>query len=65
MKRIAIPLIGGVITSAIHTLVLIPVYYFLYKRWQQWRETWGQPDGQTTDEPITDVAPAKDGGDLA
>ncbi len=37
MKRIAIPVIGGVITSAIHTLVLIPVYYTLYKRWEQWR----------------------------
>ena len=40
MKRIAIPVIGGVITSAIHTLVLIPVYYTLYKRWEQWRESW-------------------------
>ncbi|VAX36077.1 Cobalt-zinc-cadmium resistance protein CzcA; Cation efflux system protein CusA [hydrothermal vent metagenome] len=38
MKRIAIPVIGGVITSAIHTLVLIPVYYTLHKRWEQWRE---------------------------
>lgn len=37
MKRIAVPVIGGVITSAIHTLVLIPVYYMLYKRWEQWR----------------------------
>ena len=39
MKRIAIPVIGGVITSAIHTLILIPVYYTLHKRWQQWRES--------------------------
>ncbi|MBI1314413.1 CusA/CzcA family heavy metal efflux RND transporter [bacterium] len=39
MKRIAIPVIGGVITSAIHTLVLIPVYYTLYKRWEQWRHS--------------------------
>lgn len=37
MKRIAMPMIGGVITSAIHTLVLIPVYYTLYKHWKQWR----------------------------
>ena len=37
MKRIAIPVIGGVITSAVHTLILIPVYYALYKRWEQWR----------------------------
>jgi len=39
MKRIAIPVIGGVITSAIHTLVLIPVYYTLHKRWEQWKES--------------------------
>ncbi len=39
MKRIAIPVIGGVITSAIHTLILIPVYYTLHKRWEQWRES--------------------------
>jgi Cu/Ag efflux pump CusA len=39
MKRIAIPVIGGVITSAVHTLVLIPVYYTLHKRWEQWRES--------------------------
>ena len=39
MKRIAIPVIGGVITSTVHTLILIPVYYALYKRWEQWRQT--------------------------
>ncbi len=36
MKRIAVPVIFGVITSAVHTLVLVPVYYTLYKRWEQW-----------------------------
>jgi len=39
MKRIAVPVIFGVITSAIHTLVLVPVYYTLYKRWEQWKES--------------------------
>lgn len=43
MKRIAIPVIAGVITSAVHTLVLIPVYYTLYKRWEQWKESWREP----------------------
>jgi len=38
MKRIAVPVIFGVITSAVHTLVLIPVYYTLYKRYEQWKE---------------------------
>ena len=37
VQEAAIPLIAGVITSAIHTLVLIPVYYTLYKRFEQWR----------------------------
>lgn len=47
MKQIAIPVIAGLITSAIHTLVLIPVYYTLYKSWEQWRESW-----QTTEAPV-------------
>jgi Cu/Ag efflux pump CusA len=50
MKRIAIPVIGGVITSAIHTLVLIPVYYTLYKRWEQWHNRGKHP----TEEPPPD-----------
>ncbi len=53
MKRIAIPMIGGVITSAIHTLVLIPVYYTLYKRWEQWRRS----RAQRTDTATTEIDP--------
>ena len=37
MKRMAAPMIGGLITSTIHTLVLIPIYYAYYKRYEQWR----------------------------
>jgi len=33
MKRMAAPMIGGLVSSTIHTLVLIPVYYALYKQW--------------------------------
>ena len=55
MKRIAIPVIGGVITSAVHTLILIPVYFTLYKRWEQWRERRNDHDSvgesHTQDEP--------------
>ncbi len=47
MKRIAIPVIGGVITSAIHTLILIPVYFTLYKRWEQWREQRNNGNAET------------------
>ncbi|MBW3541954.1 MAG: efflux RND transporter permease subunit, partial [Planctomycetes bacterium] len=52
MKRIAVPVIGGMITSTIHTLVLIPVYYSLYKRWEQWRET--RRKGEAVSEPPPD-----------
>ncbi len=38
MKRMAAPMIGGLITSTLHTLVLIPVYYALYKKYEEWRE---------------------------
>jgi Cu/Ag efflux pump CusA len=44
MKRIAIPVVGGMFTSTVHTLVLIPVYYTLYKRWEQWRRSRGTGD---------------------
>lgn len=32
MKRIAAPMVGGLITSAILTLVILPAVYYLYKR---------------------------------
>ncbi|REJ65694.1 MAG: AcrB/AcrD/AcrF family protein [Planctomycetota bacterium] len=54
MKRIAVPVIFGVITSAVHTLVLIPVYYTLYKRWEQWKESRRNHDRGGA--PHTDVA---------
>ncbi|MBI4563995.1 MAG: efflux RND transporter permease subunit [Planctomycetes bacterium] len=38
MKRMAAPMIGGLVTSTIHTLILIPVYYALYKKFEHWRE---------------------------
>jgi len=51
MKRIAVPVIFGVITSAVHTLVLIPVYYTLYKRWEQWGEQRRESRAELADEP--------------
>ncbi|MFH2060258.1 MAG: efflux RND transporter permease subunit [Pseudomonadota bacterium] len=34
MKRIAAPMVGGLISSTIMTLVIIPVIYFLWKSWE-------------------------------
>jgi Cu(I)/Ag(I) efflux system membrane protein CusA/SilA len=34
MKRIAAPMVGGMITSTILTLVVIPPIYLIWRRWQ-------------------------------
>jgi Cu(I)/Ag(I) efflux system membrane protein CusA/SilA len=34
MKRIAAPMVGGLVSSAVLTLVIIPAVYFIWKRWQ-------------------------------
>jgi Cu(I)/Ag(I) efflux system membrane protein CusA/SilA len=33
MKRIAAPMIGGMVSSTILTLIVVPVLYFIWKRW--------------------------------
>jgi Cu(I)/Ag(I) efflux system membrane protein CusA/SilA len=35
MKRIAAPMVGGLISSTILTLVIIPAIYVLWKRWKE------------------------------
>ena len=32
MKRIAAPMVGGMVTSTILTLIVIPVIYYLWRR---------------------------------
>ena len=39
MKRIAGPMVGGLISSTILTLVIIPVVYYSWKNWQL-RKVW-------------------------
>jgi Cu(I)/Ag(I) efflux system membrane protein CusA/SilA len=34
MKRIAAPMVGGLVSSAVLTLVIIPAVYFIWMRWQ-------------------------------
>ena len=34
MKRIAGPMVGGLISSTVLTLVIIPAVYDIWKRWQ-------------------------------
>ena len=35
MKRIAAPMVGGLISSTIMTLIILPAVYLLYKKWQE------------------------------
>jgi Cu(I)/Ag(I) efflux system membrane protein CusA/SilA len=39
MKRIAGPMVGGLISSTILTLVIIPAVYYIWKSWQL-RKVW-------------------------
>ena len=38
MKRIAAPMVGGMVTSTMLTLIVIPAIYYLWRRWQVRRE---------------------------
>ena len=41
MKRIAAPMVGGLISSTVLTLVIIPAVYDIWKQWEL-RNTWSQ-----------------------
>ena len=34
MKRVAAPMVGGMLTASVLTLVVIPAIYLLWRRWQ-------------------------------
>jgi Cu(I)/Ag(I) efflux system membrane protein CusA/SilA len=34
MKRIAAPMVGGLVTDAILTLLILPAVYMIWKRWE-------------------------------
>jgi copper/silver efflux system protein len=38
MKRIAAPMVGGMVSSTVLTLVVIPAIYYLWRAWQVRRE---------------------------
>ncbi|GAB6061952.1 efflux RND transporter permease subunit [Deferrisoma palaeochoriense] len=52
MKRIAAPMVGGLISSTILTLVIIPAVYDIWKRWEL--------RGALAHGPATDAEPAGD-----
>ena len=34
MKRIAAPMVGGLVSSTVLTLIIIPAIYLIWRRWQ-------------------------------
>jgi Cu(I)/Ag(I) efflux system membrane protein CusA/SilA len=55
MKRIAAPMVGGLISSTILTLVVIPAIYALWKGWELQKKGDGQKDVEahsTTSESV-------------
>jgi Cu(I)/Ag(I) efflux system membrane protein CusA/SilA len=55
MKPIAAPIVGGMITSTIHVLILVPVFFLLMKRRQLRRGALGvhEPETSAADEDAT------------
>jgi Cu(I)/Ag(I) efflux system membrane protein CusA/SilA len=51
MKRIAAPMVGGVITSFILELLIYPAVYTIWKWWAEVRPTLRQPPAEETTEP--------------
>ena len=51
MKRIAAPMVGGMVTSTILTLIVIPVIYYLWRRRGLEGSTDAAPGTTTGEEP--------------
>jgi len=45
MKRLAAPMIGGLVTSFLMELLIYPVIFYLYKRWEVLRRIRNQNQG--------------------
>ena len=43
MQRIAVPMIGGMVSSTLLTLIVIPAIYAVVKGWSLWRREDGEP----------------------
>jgi len=51
MKRIAAPMVGGMVTATLLTLVVIPAIYFIWRRWQV-RRPMAAPVKEASDRPV-------------
>jgi hypothetical protein len=48
MKRIAAPMVGGMVTATLLTMAVIPAIYLLWRRWQVRR----RPDEPVHEAPL-------------
>jgi Cu(I)/Ag(I) efflux system membrane protein CusA/SilA len=58
MKRIAAPMVGGMVSSAVLTLVVIPAVYSLWKEWALARHARNVEAGDLVLAPVSPVAPS-------
>ena len=54
MKRIAAPMVGGMVSSTVLTLIVIPAVYSLWREWQIGRAARGETAGGHH-EPQTEI----------
>ncbi len=52
MKRIAAPMVGGMLTSTVLTLIVIPVIYEMWRGWQMRHGSGGTPAPATEPKPL-------------
>jgi copper/silver efflux system protein len=50
MKRIAAPMVGGLISSTILTLIILPAIYLLYKQWEHRESLQPEPEDSGSNE---------------
>ena len=62
MKPIAAPIVGGMITSTIHVLILVPVFFFLMKRRALRHGTLTKPRQPSKPEQNSEWGEAQKGG---
>jgi Cu(I)/Ag(I) efflux system membrane protein CusA/SilA len=63
MKRIAAPMVGGMVSSTLLTLIVIPAIYSLWKEWEVKRMGW-RPDAPALDGlPVGDELAGSTAGD--
>jgi len=55
MQRIAVPMIGGMISSTVLTLIVIPAVYGLIKGWRLPRRSGGTAGGETPGRAVAEA----------